>query len=447
MATESDDLDRSLVVANGFCRDVKDLIYCLEEDSFYKYKQGVYKQIYRKELQEMILENKSYTKTKNLNFLNNVIERIAMIKKCRFDTFNSHGYLNFENGLYDLVNDKLIPHSPDFICTSLLPYNYNPKDTCPLWEKTLNEIMENDKNKLRTLQEFFGYCLTREVKYEKALIMTGEGSNGKSVITNTLKHMVGPDNCSALSLKYFNNPQKISVIKNRLVNICTEVQQKIEDYESEFKTIVSGEDITISPKFIPDYTISPYCKLIFCVNTFPHIDDKTSAFYRRLLIIVLNRQFSEEEQNKNLREELLKELPGIFNWSLQGLQKLQERGTFIIDEYMKQAIEEIREMNNPIRLWAKDNLMVLRGDSLVKGDAFEAYQKWSEKNGYRPYGLAKFGAEVYKLFERYTEKSRRQGGGSRQWIWPNLAFRTAENELRAQQEPQDIEWTDDTTSQ
>lgn len=432
-AENAPEIDLSLKIAKGFCAETEGILYCLEEDCFYMYEKGVYGKIYTREMQSIVLTKKSLTRKLTLQRLNNVIDRIATIRQCHVDVLNKDAYINFENGLFDLKDCLLKPHSHKVISTIRIPYEYYSSASSPLWEKTINEIVENDQSKVSTVQEFFGYCLTRDVSQEKALIITGEGANGKSTILNTLKHLVGLENCSALSLRYFSDPQKTSVLKGKLVNICNEVPKKIEDYEAEFKTIVTGEDLVISPKYVRDYTISPFCKLIMAVNEFPYIDDKTSAFYRRLLIIDLKRQFLEEEQDKDLREKLLKELPGIFNWAIEGLKNLRKRGKFLIDENMKQSIESIREMNNPTVQWAKENIIVIPQDELVKGDAFAEYKKWCEKSGYRPCGLNKFGQEVFRFFQPQTEKARRQGHGSREWYWPHLALRTPENELRAEQ--------------
>lgn len=423
MPLDSSEIDFTLKIANGFCSETQDVVYCLEEDAFYMYEDGVYKKIFTREMHQMVLTRKILTQKMTLQGLRNVVERIATIKKTRLDRFNCDPIINFENGIFNLTTFTLEAHNNKYLSTMRIPYEYSHDASSPLWEKTINEIMDNDKNKIRTIQEFFGYCLTREVKYEKALVMTGEGGTGKSTIINTLKHLVGLDNCSALSLRYFSDPQKTSVLKSKLLNICTEVPKKIEDYEAEFRSIVTGEELTISPKYIADYKIMPYCKLVMAINEFPYIDDKTSAFYRRLLLIELKREFKEEEQNKDLKNQLLKELPGIFNWSIEGLKRLQERNTFLIDEYMRLSIDSLKEMNNPIIQWAKENICISTGAELIKGEAFTHYKKWCETNGYRPIGLAKFGAEIYRIFKKTTEKDRRSSDGDRPRIWPHLELK------------------------
>jgi len=430
MKLTAEDFELSLKIANSFCNNHNDIVYCLEEDSFYMYQEGVYKKLHLREMHNLVMNRKEYTKQMSLTGLRNVTERIATIKQRHVSDFNNHNYINFINGLFNIETGELEDHRPEIIATIRLPYSYDAYAISPLWEKTLKEIMENDNNKVRTLQEFFGYCITKDVKYEKALILTGEGANGKSTILHTLEHMVGEENCSALPLKYLNDSQKISVLVNKLVNICGEVSKRIEDFEAEFKTIVTGEKLTVSPKYIKEYTFRPFCKLVMAINEFPYVDDRTSAFYRRLLIIELGRQFGEQEQNKNLRAELLHQLPGIFNWAYEGLVRLRQRNTFVVDEYMRKIIESLKESNNHLIQWSKEQVMVFPGEEIVKAEMYAKYRKWAIDNGYKPYGSAKFGADVYKIFEQYTEKERRSSFGDRPRIWPGIAWRTMENEIR-----------------
>jgi len=60
----------------------------------------------------------------------------------------------------------------------------------------------------------------------------------------------------------------------------------------------------------------------------PRVNDKTYAFYRRLLILKFNRQFQGNYDNKNLKYELLKEIDGIFLWCIEGLRNLRQNGDF-----------------------------------------------------------------------------------------------------------------------
>lgn len=415
----------TLSIAERFCENNPGLIFCEEASQFYNYRHGVYLRISERDVRNTLRKN--YPSTIELTYvkLNEVVKWIADIRKYSLDDFNKQHVINLENGLFDFDTFSLKKHDISILSTIRVPYRYEEGAKNDLWIKTLNDIFEYDQNKIKIIQEFFGYCLTRDIKMQKALILTGEGANGKSTITNALKEMIGQENCSFLSLRYFNNAQKASVIKDKLVNICEEIPKKVEDYEAEFKTIVVGGELQVSPKYIPDYVIKPYCKLIFAVNEFPYIDDKTSAFYRRLLMLRLDKEFKEEEQNKHLGEQLLEERSGILNWAIDGLRRLNKRKTFLIDEYMKKDIQAIKELNNPVIQWATENLIELKESNayVIKQNIYDMYSQWCSQNGHRPTGSAKFGAEIYRIFRHITERDRRLAFGARDRIWPYIVLK------------------------
>ena len=51
--------------------------------------------------------------------------------------------------------------------------------------------------------------------------------------------------------------------------------------------------------------------------------DKSHGFFRRFDIVHFPRVFKPSEQDYDLEQKLLEELPGIFNWALDGLKRLE----------------------------------------------------------------------------------------------------------------------------
>lgn len=400
-----------------------DVIYCIEYDKFFLFDGRIYKGISVIEFANLISKNYPTYDEMNLNKKREIIEHYKYFSYCHSHQFNNYEGLNFNNGFFSLDKYELRTHDKKYFSTIIVPYDYDPGATCDLWEESLDQIFEGDKNKIRCLQEFFGYCLTRDTSLQKCMILIGDGANGKSLILKVLKALLGgKDNVSVLALKHISNDKRAGSLESKLVNICNEISKSIKDFEEDFKKIVDGDEIEVDPKFIVPYEIKTFCKLIFAVNELPFIDDKTSAFYRRLLVITCEKKFEEEEQNKKL-DVILKEhyLPGIFNWSLQGLKRLKDRGFFVVDEYMAKAIDEIRHENNPILIWAKDNVRAREGYNILKKDAYEKYCEWCINNGHKSLSSMKFGKEFFRIFRHITKKDHFTGErDSRQRAWINL---------------------------
>lgn len=363
-----------------------------------------------------------------------VLEVYKRSAKVAGDVFNSTDGLCFLNKYLSLTDLTVYDHDKSRLNTILIPYNYDPQAQCPLWNDKLPEIMDNDINKIKCIQEFFGYCLTRGTENAKALFCIGEGATGKSTVLDVLSKMVGDENVSVLSPRFYKDSMRITSIENKLVLMSHEIPKGLEDYEAEFRQIVCGQALDVHQKFIKPYKFTPFCKIILAMNEIPRINDHTSAFYRRVLPIEFNKQFEEEKQDKNLIKKLVQELPGILNWSIEGLKRLRERGGFFKDAYMKEHIEEIRLQNNPIALWAGENIIAQMGKHIIKQEAYQKYTVWCGLNGYKSLGHAKFGMELYRIYRHVTSKNTREtSGDNRQRIWPNLTWITSAN----RQEPEE----------
>ncbi len=391
-------LENSVVIAEKISQEHK-LIYCAND--FYEYADGCYRKQDIKTIQKYIKEILGYTyKTHKAS---EIIEVLGINSHIEIDKLNDTKYLNLKNGLFDLETETLNPHTPDVYSTIQLNVAHK-KETLPKkWVNTVYEIFEWNENKVTTLQEYFGLCLTKEVKYEKALFMLGEGSNGKSTLLYILENLIGDGNRTAIPLEKLNNSHYIANLFNKLVNVSIETNAKSEVYDAVFKAIVSGDSIEADAKFKAPFHFRPYCKLIFALNNMPRVDDKTASFFRRLLILRFNKQFNDDSANKNLKYELLGELDGIFLWCLEGLRNLRKRGYFAIDDGMKTEIDGYKRENNNVMMFVDDECIFDVTSSATKPELYESYTDWCKTNGYRPLSKNKFGKELLKQYPQIED--------------------------------------------
>jgi putative DNA primase/helicase len=248
--------------------------------------------------------------------------------------------------------------------------------------------------------------------------LLGESRSGKSTILSILSHLVGDANCSSVPLKDVKNSQHTPDLINKIVNIDYDVSVKAVEFEDEFKKITGGEPIRVNQKYVASFSFRPYCKLAMSANIFPKITDHSSAFYTRLMLIPCDRIFSDEEQNRDLPKQLIVELPGILNWVLEGLRRLKKRGKFEQLDFMRDAVEELENENNPTNLFFDDYIEV-KADTVTyidKGELYEHYKRWAERTKNYPLSAARFASCVFKRFHKVTPKNcRLQYGGKRIW--------------------------------
>ena len=64
-------------------------------------------------------------------------------------------------------------------------------DNCKRWFQFLDEIFPNEQDKIDLLQEFYGYCLMNDCRFEKMLFLIGSGGNGKGILTSYITQVGG----------------------------------------------------------------------------------------------------------------------------------------------------------------------------------------------------------------------------------------------------------------
>jgi putative DNA primase/helicase len=318
-------------------------------------------------------------------------------------SLNDHHHLIcFENGMLDISEGPdagtFYPHSPDYLATQMLPYRFDEAADCPLWKATLEDYHLSKSAQLQ-LQQFFGYCLTRETKYAKALLLKGDGADGKSVILNILRAIIGEENCSAVQMSRLEDPFERATLYGKLLNISTEENKGIFG-SAIFKSAVSGDLMNASFKHKDFFQFRPYAKHAFASNFFPNVSDTSDGFYRRLLAIKFTRQFAEHEQDKNLEKKLLNERSGICNWAIAGLISLREMDGFAKSEESLEFLGEYRRHNNPVlsftQEWCKTPA---EGEDLRVSvdELYEAYCIFCTKDGYKKMQKNNFGETLRQV--------------------------------------------------
>ena len=190
----------------------------------------------------------------------------------------------------------------------------------------------------------------------KVFVFVGEGANGKSVFLETISTVL--DNVSHLELSEMFERFKMAELEGKLANICTDVDtSKVMD--ARFKKIVAGETQTVERKFKPPYDLKPFAKILFSANDFIPTKDRTHGFYRRFDIVRFNKIFKPEEQNPELLQELKNEIHGIFNWALEGLERLSKQEWKMTRSiFMDSCHDEFRRSTNPLQIFIEEECIV-----------------------------------------------------------------------------------------
>ena len=249
--------------------------------------------------------------------------------------------INLQNGTFEITNDKQVLREyrrEDFL-KYMLSFEYDPAAKCPLFDHYLNRVLP-DVECQKVLAEYLGYIFIHNLKLEKALILYGSGANGKSVLFDIVNAIVGQENIASFSLENLTKHEgyQRAELSTKLINYASEINGKLE--ASFFKQLVSGEPIEARQIYGKPFVMRNYAKLMFNCNELPQEVEQTDAFFRRFIIIPFKETIPEEEQDPELAKKIIgSELSGVFNWILDGLQRLIAQKKFTVSEEARQLLE------------------------------------------------------------------------------------------------------------
>lgn len=297
--------------------------------------------------------------------------------------------LNLKNGTLEVtpMGTMLRQFSTADFLTYQLPFSYEPEAKAPMFENFLNRVLP-DKDLQIILSEFLGYVFikTSYLKLEKALLLYGTGANGKSVVYDIVNAILGAKNVTSYSLESLTdrNGYYRAMIAGKLVNYASEINGKLET--SFFKQLASGEPVEARLPYGDPFTISDYAKFIFNLNELPREIEHTNAYFRRLLIIPFNETIPETEQDKELAKKIIEnELSGVFNWVLQGLNRLLLNKQFTDSNKINEAREAYKLESDSVRGFIADNNYTPSDTAnILYKTLYADYKAYCLEDGYKP---------------------------------------------------------------
>ena len=414
-------VNRALLAQHMASNEDGNLIYV--NQTFWQYGNGLWERLDDVQIKSRIL-NVISDRKEALGFLtsamvDDIFKQLGLILIApKGFSFNQNPMvLNFTNGVLDLDEGKFSDqHKRELFQNIQFTFDFDRDQKCPQWLEFLKSLNFDDETVVR-LQEWVGYCLLPQVigTLQKSLFFIGEGSNGKSVFLETIASVL--DNVSHLELSELFDRFKIAEIEGKLANICTDVEtSKVMD--ARFKKIVAGETQSAERKFKDPFEFQPFAKILFSANDFIPTKDRTHGFYRRFDIVRFSRIFGPEEQKPDLLQELKEELPGIFNWALEGLERLsKQEWKMTRSRFMESCHEEFRRATNPLQIFLEEECIVDRDTIIDAALLREAYKNFCDDRGYKILSDNNLGQELKRLG---IERKRKRLDGIRGYVYEGV---------------------------
>lgn len=315
--------------------------------------------------------------------------------------------INAQNGFIDLTTGILNDHDKDQLFTRLSHSEYTDKIGCPRWELFLEQIFDGKEDLIRYVQKAVGYSMTASTSEQVMFILFGNGRNGKSVFLDIVSEIMGTYSmgmqASSLMIKNgggSGHNEDIARLDGARMVASSEPNEGVRLDEGLIKQLTGGDKVAASYKggHVFDYT--PKYKIWLATNHKPIIRGNDDGIWRRLPLIPFEVQIPLDKVDKSLKDKLMIELPGIFNWAVEGCLAWQKEGLNPPMDIQKATMEYRKEMD-VIGAFLEECCEVSPTLSVGATDLFKAYDSWAREMNEHNFSQTQFGK---KIADRYAKK-------------------------------------------
>lgn len=377
-------------------------------ETYYVYRNGVYVEMPELEAQKLIRDKMISTETKMHQITDAEHQWRILVQKDLRELNANPFIINLKNGLYNLQEDKLVEHTPDYYSTVQLNASYDPKAQCPRFKQYLKEVLDVDQIPL--IQEMLGYFLVPITRAQKCFVIVGEGGAGKSQLLLVLNQvLLGSENVSNVSWQALNERFKTAELFGKLANIFADLPTKNIDDNGIFKALVGEDYLTVEKKNKNPFSFQSKARLLFSCNTIPrNLGDKSEGFYRRLILIRFDHAVPEDIKDPNLLEKLRNEADGIFLFALEGLRRLIGNNyKFSVTERNNRELDQYREESDNVLSFVGECCELGEGFDYGSTELYNAYKGFCDDSGVKPYSQKNFVKQLMANFpglERGVDK-------------------------------------------
>jgi phage/plasmid-associated DNA primase len=317
-----------------------------------------------------------------------------------------NGYLKLEinNGKPSFV---LKQYSPEIYFTYQSEVKYDPSAKTESALKLLECLDEPYKSLfLKTISTVLGFKeIRRKWDRIKALLLIGDGSNGKDTLREIISLILGEQGISSCSLNDFSQSRGFNIARlatNPKINWSSENKEINIDSIQSLKQAITGDPLFIEGKGKDGFEIRLNSLFIFNSNHQPDLKGNQYAIQSRLTLIPFTKTYSMNPKNGELKADprfkhdkdfLINEVaPAFLNLIISAYQEIYQHG--IRYDQSEMYFTQIITDNNHIRQFVNDRNIQFTGDAsdmIGIGETYGHLIQWYVENGYLDFEDTKSG--------------------------------------------------------
>jgi len=320
--------------------------------------------------------------------------------------------LNCASGTVDLRTGTMRPHERGDLITRCAPVDFDASAEAPLFERFLSEV-QPDAEVRAYLARLFGCAAVGLVRDHVLAVLWGCGANGKSVLADTVMHVLGtyskpgPSSLIVANGTHAPHPTDVaSCVGSRLV-VVHETSRGASFDASKVKLLTGGDRLTARHMREDFFDFTPSHTLVMLSNYRPAADATDSALWRRVHLVAFDVVIAEERRDTGLAEKLRGEAPGVLRWIVEGSLEWQRLGGLRPPEKVREQTEAYRSSEDVIGAFLEERTQRVPGNAQPAGALYAAFAVWCKGQGAHAVRGNDFAAEL--LGRGYRKDTRNTG--------------------------------------
>jgi putative DNA primase/helicase len=305
--------------------------------------------------------------------------------------------LNVQNGTINLHTGRLQEHDREDLCTKSVNVRYDPEAQCPRWDRFLTEVFGPHPDLISFVQRATGYSLTGDVREECFFLLAGSGRNGKGTLLKTMQALLG-DYSGTADFSTFTVGREggmrddVANMRGQRFVVAQEAHEGAALAEGVIKWLTGGDRVRARRLYENSSEFDPTFKLWLATNHKPEVRGTDPAIWSRIKLIPFDVSF-EGREDKTLKQELLKELPGILAWAVRGCLTWQKRG-LQFPQSVVEATRVYRTDSDQVGRFLTERCVKDPDGQTKAARLYEAYKRWCEGNGEKTLTSTVFGSRA-----------------------------------------------------
>ncbi len=295
--------------------------------------------------------------------------------------------INVLNGILDVFTGELEPHSHEFLSPIQINAAWDPGAERPTIDRFVRRVFPDDAGEL--FYQLAGLYALPDARHQKAALLLGSGSNGKSLTLALLQEFLGPQNISSLPLHEFaENRFAAAELQDKLLNLSSDLPDRTITDTALFKRLVDGRLSTIRARrrYGKSFGFSSFARLIFSANRVPDSTDSSYGYLRRWLVIPFDAELDDDDLDPFLLEKLTThgELSGLLNHAVASYRHPLNHGRLIESPAMLYARARFNVLSDPTRLFLEEQVEADEEACVLRSELYTAYKKWCALHKVKP---------------------------------------------------------------